>query len=75
MIPVILNNRLHTGLPENTVLSLACSAGPGGLHAKQLRVLKLNEQSRTLAEVSPNSVVDHVKGWRTAGPQVGRARV
>lgn len=51
-VSVILDGGSNAGLPENAVVSLA------GFHSDELGVLKLDKEAGSLAEVTPNCVVN-----------------
>lgn len=65
-VPVVLDDRLHAGLPKDGL------ASPPGLHAEQVGVLQLDDEPGPLAEVPPHRVVDDVEGRRAAGLERGR---
>lgn len=54
-VPVVSDCRLHGGLPERGVVALVC-----GLHPDQLRVLEVDQEAGSLAEVAPHLVVDQL---------------
>lgn len=49
---VILDQGFHAGLPKHVVSS-------GGPHPYQLLVLEFGEKPRSLAEISPDGVMDY----------------